>query len=273
MSLSAAKLNDMTGLHVLVTGAGSGIGLMMAKTYAAHNATVYLVGRRKDKLEEAKGIIGASAIVLQGDISSKAGLNALLEAYKKVSQTNHLDILVGNAGIFRGEAASWKADLDADEMSAQFLSSEYEGWTETASLNVASQYFLVGTFLPLLSAAEDGNVLITSSIAGLHWSPTSSNPSYSASKAAINHLVKVMANRLVGLYVRVNAIAPGIFPSELVTEETIKRMGAAIAKIPAKRMGEERDIGQAAVFCAMCRYLDGQVIAVDGGRSLNANGH
>lgn len=277
MSLSPTAINDMTGLHALVTGAGTGIGLMIAKTYVLHGATVYLIGRRLDKLQEAEASIAeldapGRCVLLQGDVSKKEGHAALLEAYQHASGKDYLDILVCNAGIFRGETKQWSSSLSADEMSAQFLSTEADSWSETANLNVASQYFLVGLFVPLLSKAEDGNVVVTSSIAGVHYSPTSSNPSYSASKAAVNHLVKLMANRLAPLYVRVNAIAPGMFPSEMNNPESLARLAPAVKKIPAGRLGSERDMGQAALFLGMCRYCDGQILVVDGGRSLGANG-
>lgn len=277
MSLTAASMNDMSGLHTIITGAGSGIGLMMAKTYAAHGATVYLVGRRLEKLQEAKksieesGVSG-SVVTLQGDISTKEGHRKLLGDYTTASGLDRLDILVANAGIIRKEGESWSPELDADAMSSLFLSTEAASWTETSDLNVASQYYLIGLFIPLLAKAKDGNVIVTTSIAGVHWSCTSSNPSYSASKAAMNHIVKLMANRLSQLYIRVNAIAPGIFPSELANEEVLKKLKSAVQKIPAKRVGEERDMGQAAVFLGMCRYCHGQVLVVDGGRSLAANG-
>ncbi|CCG82967.1 Putative uncharacterized protein [Taphrina deformans PYCC 5710] len=277
MSISATSINDMSGLSVIVTGAGTGIGLMIGRTYVSHGATVYLVGRRREKLEEAVTSIEelkapGKAVILQGDVSTQEGQSQLLSDYQNASGQDHIDVLVCNAGIYRGESKQWSPTLSVDEMSAQFLASEVDDWAETANVNVTSQYFLIGRFLPLLAKAKDGNVVVTSSIAGVHYSASSSNPSYSASKAAINHLVKLMANRLAPLYIRINAIAPGMFPSEMNNAESQKRLAPAVQKIPAKRLGNERDMGQAALFLSMCRYCDGQILVVDGGRSLGANG-
>lgn len=277
MSISSNAINDMSGLHAIVTGAGTGIGLMIARTYVSHGATVYLVGRRREKLEEAVASIvelkaPGKAVILQGDVSTKEGHSKLLASYQQVSSQDHVDVLVCNAGIYRGEQKQWSPELSVEEMSAQFLSSEADSWAETANVNTTSQYFLIGRFIPLLAKAKDGNVIVTSSIAGVHYSPSSSNPSYSASKAAINHLVKLMANRLSPIYIRVNAIAPGMFPSEINNAESQKRLAPAVKKIPAKRLGDERDMGQAALFLGMCQYCDGQILVVDGGRALGANG-
>lgn len=211
MALDPHSLNDMTGLHALVTGAGTGIGLNIARTYAAHGATVYLVGRRLEKLQEAKASVekvktSGKVVLIQGDVSNREGIDKVVEEYKSVSEASHLDVLVANAGIFRLEAESWNTNLDAEGLSKQLTSSTFEDWTETASINTTSFYILTGAFVPLLSKAKDGNVIVTSSIAGVHWSAKTSNPSYAASKVATNHLVKILANRLSSLYIRINAI-------------------------------------------------------------------
>lgn len=276
MSLRPEDLNDMSGMHALVTGAGTGIGLMIAKTYAMHGATVYLVGRREDKLKAAEIEIDllkapGRSVILPGDVSTKVGIERLKESYCSASHQDHLDVLVANAGIFRAETKKWDAALSVADLSAQMTSSSFDDWTESCAINTASPYHLTGSFLPLLAKAEHGNVIITSSIAGLHHSKISSNPSYSASKAAVNHLVRIMANRVARFYIRVNAICPGIFPSEMNRPES-GAFTSVLERMPAKRYGTEAEMGITAVFLAKCTYIDGQLIALDGGRSLTANG-
>ena len=81
-----------------------------------------------------------------------------------------------------------------------------------------------------------------------------------------------MANRLSKFYVRVNALAPGFFPSEINGPERMKSLVKVIEKVPARRYGTEEDMGQSAVYLATCKYVDGQVLVLDGGRSLAASG-
>jgi NAD(P)-dependent dehydrogenase (short-subunit alcohol dehydrogenase family) len=87
-------------------------------------------------------------------------------------------------------------------------------------------------------------------------------------------LTKIMANKLRGLYIRVNAIAPGMFPSQMNNPEAIKAWteNGTVDKIPAKKLGSTEEMGSAAIFLATNSYVDGQVLVVDGGRSLTANG-
>lgn len=275
MSLQPQALFDMSGRTALITGAGTGIGLMIAKAYAAHGASVVLVGRRLEKLQNAQTEINAlhseSVVeVIQGDVSTTAGINELFSAY--AAEHESLDILVANAGIFRAEPVRWQKEMDVEEMSAQLTSSSFEDWTETCAVNTASPYHLAGAFLPLLAKGKDPTVIITSSIAGVHHSAVSANPSYAASKSAINHLTKILANRLSKFYVRVNALAPGFFPSEMNGPEAQKFFAQALAKVPARRYGNEEDMGQTAVYLATCKYIDGEVLVLDGGRSLAASG-
>lgn len=276
----SSALFDMTGYHCLITGAGSGIGAMIAETYHAQGATIYLVGRRVEKLQETKSAILADnstgkgdIIILDGDVSTRQGIESLVSSYEK--HTSHMDVLVSNAGVLKWEGKPWKETLNADEMKEHFLSSSVEDWTQTNTINVTAMWHLSGAFLPHLSRSQHGgSILITSSISGLHWSATTGVASYAASKAAVNHLTKLMANKLRGLYIRVNAIAPGIFPSDMNSEAIMKKHkeNGTIDRIPAKTFGDRKHMGSAAVLFATNTYVDGQVLAVDGGRSLTANG-
>lgn len=270
---------DMTGRHALVTGAGSGIGTMISQAYYNQGATVYLVGRRPEKLEDARNTISKSndgkgkLIVLPGDVSTREAILKLVADFSKHSSV--LDVLVSNAGIIRTESVAWKESLSAEEMSEHFLSSSVEDWTETTTVNTTAMWHLSGAFLPFIQKSQHGgNILIISSINGVHWAASSCIPSYAASKAAANHLTKVMANKLRGLYIRVNTIAPGMFPSEMNNEAAIKRWEerGTLKLIPAKKLGTSEEMGSAAVFLATNSYVDGQVLVVDGGRSLTASG-
>lgn len=251
---------------------------MISQAFYDQGATVYLVGRRAEKLEEAQKTISKSnrkgkLIVLPGDVSTREAILKLVTDLSKHSSV--LDVLVSNAGIIVKEKVAWKESLNAEEMSEHFLSSSVEDWTQTFAVNTTAMWHLSGAFLPFIQKSQfGGNILLISSINGVHWAASSCTPSYAASKAAANHLTKVMANKLRGLYIRVNTIAPGMFPSEINNEANVKRFeeSGTIKKIPAGKLGTSEEMGSAAVFLATNGYMDGQVLVVDGGRSLTASG-
>ncbi|KAL0481795.1 short-chain dehydrogenase/reductase [Acrasis kona] len=275
MSMKSSSFGDLSGKTALITGGGTGIGLMIARAFVSNGARTIIVGRRIEKLESAKKTLdeeagnGGSAEIMCGDVSTRSGIEKIVSDFESGEQ-RVLDILVCNAGIYRSEEKSWNKSLSPEELSNQFLSSRTEDWIETLTVNTVSPYHLSGAFIPHLSRSSGPNIIVTSSIAGVHWSANSSNPSYSASKSAMNHLVKIMANRLAPIYIRVNAIAPGLFPSEMTEDSPwIKQ---AITTVPAKRMGNDQEMGFTALYLANCGYINGQVLVVDGGRSLMASG-
>jgi NAD(P)-dependent dehydrogenase (short-subunit alcohol dehydrogenase family) len=272
-------MGELDGQTALITGGATGIGFMMAKKLFDEGAHVIISGRRKERLLDAQKQLTESAdtgrvTCLPGDVSTKEGLDQLLADY--TSQVgNTLDHLVCNAGILKADPR-YRDDLSVDDLVKQLTTTSFEDWQSSYACNTIAPYIMAGLFLPLLhSSRTGGNVIMTSSIAGVHWSAKSSNASYGASKAALNHLVKILANKLSPLYVRVNAIAPGLFPSEIVASgdagvsEFVKQMES---KVPAKRMGNAEEMGKAALFLATCTYMHGHVLVLDGGRSLRAGG-
>lgn len=132
-------------------------------------------------------------------------------------------------------------------------------------------------FLPLLQRASEsehgwsGTVINISSISGL-VRISQGHFSYNASKAATVHLNKMLASEIakIGLKIRVNSIAPGVFPSEMTTQESGDNQKSEMPKekkegLPSGRPGNDRDMAAAVLFCASCQYLNGQTIPVDGG--------
>ncbi|KIV83595.1 hypothetical protein PV11_05608 [Exophiala sideris] len=280
------KLFDVKGKVALITGGGSGIGLMATQALAVNGAKVYIVGRTEEKLERVAEVYGkdiaGEIIPIAADISKKDEIKKLVEHIK--SREKCLCILFNNAGISintqQTEAKS------AEEMSANLFDDEnetFEMWTDTYRTNVPQLYFMTTAFLPLLQAAHQhndnfsGTVINNSSISGI-VKTSQHHFAYNASKAAAIHLTSMLANEITqnGLRIRVNSVAPGVFPSEMTASESDDKQKSHIPrekyaeKVPASRPGEERDMANAILFLATNQYLNGQTVAVDGGYILSA---
>ncbi|KAK1234921.1 hypothetical protein PQX77_001883 [Marasmius sp. AFHP31] len=269
----------------LITGGGSGIGLMATQALAVNGAKVYIVGRTEEKLDRVVETYGKNIsgqiIQLPGDITKKEDIAQLVKDLS--AKENKLDILINNAGIsstsFQTEAGS------AEEMKKNlFDSSEsnFQDWMDTYQTNVPQLFFTTTALLPLLQAATEGTpawsatVINITSISGLIKSPQH-HFSYNASKAAALHLTRMLASEVAqnGLKVRINSIAPGVFPSEMTAGESAENQKSHIEKekyekVPARRPGQDKDMAGAVLFAASNQYLNGQHVVVDGGYTLMA---
>ncbi|KAK4226214.1 putative NAD(P)H-dependent oxidoreductase [Podospora fimiseda] len=280
------SLFNLKGRVALVTGGGSGIGLMITQALAVNGAKVYIVGRTKEKLDKVvqtynKDIEG-EIIALQGDVTSKADVARL---YKEIeSREKCLCILVNNAGI-SSSSVTTEAKGNAQELKKNLFDNESvteKDWTDTYQTNVASIYFMTAAFLPLLQASSErfpnwsATVVNTSSISGFVRG-AQHHFSYNASKAAAVHLTRMMASELTAenrLKIRINSIAPGVFPSEMTADESDEFQKSHIdaekyqEKVPAGRPGRDIDMAQAVLGLVSNQYIVGQTIIVDGGYSL-----
>jgi len=280
------SLFDLKGRVALVTGGGSGIGLMATQALAVNGAKVYIVGRTKEKLDKVvetynKDIEG-EIIALQGDVTKKSEVARL---YQEISSREKcLCILVNNAGI-SSTTVETDAKGSAEEMKKSLFDNESvteKDWTDTYQTNVASIYFMTSAFLPLLQASSEhfpnwsASVINISSISGFVRG-AQHHFSYNASKAAAAHLTRMMASEITSanrLKIRINSIAPGVFPSEMTAEESDEFQKSHIPaekykdKVPAGRPGRDIDMAQAVLALASNQYIVGQTILVDGGYSL-----
>ncbi|KAK8844786.1 hypothetical protein IAR55_006636 [Kwoniella newhampshirensis] len=261
-------LFSVKGLDVAITGAGTGIGLYMAKGFAANGANVHIIGRRQAKLEEAKETLlqltaEAQILIHVADISSRADVTAL------ASSLNKLDVLINCAGIVIPDPPCTHLTPLAELQSA-LLSSPASTWSQTFSTNVEAPFFLSVSVLHLLAASPTGGRIINvSSIGSIMSDPNTHQPAYQTSKAAVNHLTRLMASKFRELGIRVNAISPGYFPSQMQDPNNPKSMLArAKDLVPVKRGGEEEDAAGTAIWLASKAgsYVDGSVITLGGGR-------
>jgi NAD(P)-dependent dehydrogenase (short-subunit alcohol dehydrogenase family) len=249
-------LFDLAGKAAVVTGGTRGIGLMISRGLLQAGARkVYISSRKAAGCAEAERELAkfGQVTAIQADLSTEAECRRLAREVGEREQVLH--ILVNNAG------ATWGAPLEEFPASA---------WDKVLDLNLKSPFFLTRAFLPLLEAAgthdDPARVINIGSIDGLRV-PSLPTYSYSASKAGLHHLTRVLARELGPRHVTVNAVAPGPFESKMMAA-TLKTFGDAIAQAaPLRRIGRPDDMAGAAVFlCSRAgAYVTGAVLPVDGG--------
>jgi len=275
---------NVKGKIAVITGGGSGIGLMATQALAVNGAKVYIVGRTEDKLDTVQKTYGndisGEIIPIQGDVTSKEGCTALVKELS--SRESHLDILVNNAGIAADKSVPEEGDSTHEVRNKLFDNSSFKEWTDVYSTNVVGPYMLSLAFLPLLQKASEktygwsSTIINITSISGM-TKISQGHFSYNASKGAFIHLNRMLSSEIAkaGLKIRINAIAPGVFPSEMTTQESKENQKSEMPKeqkegLPSSRPGNDRDMAAAVLFTASCQYLNGQNIPVDGGYLLQA---
>ncbi|KAL9060271.1 MAG: hypothetical protein Q9162_000675 [Coniocarpon cinnabarinum] len=263
-----SSIFSLAGKVAVVSGGSRGLGLHAASgLLQAGCSKVYITSRKAQACDEACKLLnalpgkpsGSQAISVPADSSRVSEIDRLVAEVKK--STDHVDILFANAG------ATWGAPFDKHDDKA---------FSKVMDLNVKSVFFTVQKFAPLLKARatadEPSRVVATASVAGLGIGNTGENstPSYSASKAAVIHLMRHLAVDLGGQNIILNAIAPGFFPSRMANG--LIEISGGIEKMaertPNKRLGKPEDIAGTVVYlCSRASsHSNGSVIALDGGR-------
>jgi NAD(P)-dependent dehydrogenase (short-subunit alcohol dehydrogenase family) len=248
-------LFDLGGKVAVVTGGTRGIGLMMARGLLQAGARVYLCSRKPDACAAAERDLGADGPVtaFPVDLSTEDGCAELPD--RVAGREDRVHILVNNAG------ATWGAPLVEYPAAA---------WDKVLNLNLKSPFFLTRAFLPLLAAAgtadDPARVINVGSIDGLRVPPMPTY-AYSASKAGLHHLTRVLARELGPRHITVNAVAPGPFESKMTAALLDQYREAAVAAAPLRRIGRPEDMAGVVVYLASRAgaYVTGAVIPVDGG--------
>jgi len=255
------NINDLFSLEgrvAVVTGGSRGIGKMIVEGFlAAGCAKVYITARKREQVQATCEELGEKVIGIPGDLSSLEGINAFIAEFSK--HEDKLDILVNNAGV------AWGNDFE------EFPEA---GWDKVMDLNVKSLFFLTQKLYPqLVAAAAEGRpakVINIGSIDGMKINPWETY-SYQASKAAVIHLTKRLAARLVRDNIVVSGIGPGAFASEM-NKAARDNEGMVEKGIPARRIGDAMDMAGGAIYLASRAgdYVVGTTIPIDGG-VVNAN--
>lgn len=248
-----ASLFSLEGRVAVVTGGSRGIGAMIAEGFiAAGCARVYITARKAAAVQETAERLGERCIALPGDISTLGGIDQLVADLS--AREEKLDILVNNAGVAWG---------------ASFEDFPEAGWDKVMDLNVKTTFFLTQKLHGLLKAAacEDrpAKVINIASIDGMRPNPWETY-SYQASKAAVIHLTRRMAARLIQDRIVTSCICPGAFPSAM-NRAAAKKPEESARNIPSGRVGTIEDMAGGAIFLASRAgdYVVGTALPIDGG--------
>ncbi len=249
-----ARLQDRIAL---ITGAGGGLGLAMAKLFAAEGAHVVLSDLNGEAIEAGAAEIAAAggrASFVRGDVTQEADVKAMIEAASRIGDRLH--VLVNNAGNL---------------LRADFRHMDDAAWESVLNPHLWGTIRVTRASLPLLIAAKGGSVVNLSSImATQHLRQLSA---YSTAKAAIAGLSRSLAVELAPYGIRVNYMCPGFIPTALTNRYTEhpQLSKALLAQMPLRRFGTPEEVAKVALFLASddSAYTTGEGIMVDGGMSLN----
>lgn len=278
------ELFSVNGMVALITGGGTGVGLMMAKALAnAGAAKVYIAGRRLEVLESAVKTINKPDVVvpLTCDVTSQDSLNSLVSEVEK--RSGYLNLLVCNSGIGGPQVPYPSAETSLQEFREKTLAIPMDEYEKTFTVNVTAVWYTAMAFLELLDEGNKkgnldwhGQVLVTSSIAGFN-KKAPGGWAYGQSKAAATHSAKQLAGVLPKWGIRANALAPGLFPSEM-SAPIVEAMGGSVSGegliplnknvVPLGRMGDTQDMMGTVLYLVSRAgaYLNGNVTVLDGGR-------
>lgn len=253
------QLFSLEGKVALVTGGTSGIGLMIARGLIGAGARVYIVARDAERCAAVTAELSAigTCHAMPGDLGSVDGIAQVAQAFGQAEEK--IDILVNNAGIMEQKPiGEYGEDL----------------WDRALDLNLKAAFFLTQELLPLLrrgaSSADPARVINIGSGHGLRVS-NFDHFGYSASKAGIHHLTRVLALKLAPDDINVNAIAPGLFATLQTADFSDDLVDRIVSVIPRRRFGEESDmIGAALYLCSRAgAYATGVILPIDGGRGIS----
>jgi len=255
--MHVTQLFDLAGKTALVTGGGRGIGRHLAIGLAEAGADVAVASRKLANCQAAARAIetlGRRGIAVQADLARADDIAALAE--QVIGEFGRLDILVNNAGVIWG---------------APTLEYPIEGWDKVFGVNVRGLWLLSQRVARHMAEAGGGCIVHVSSVSGYRGAEEEAEPAiaYSASKGAVRALTKDMAVKLAPQGIRVNAIAPGPFDTDMMdhVRNDEAKLHEFLKQVPMRRPGGEDDIKGAMVFLASeaARYVTGHTLVVDGG--------
>ncbi len=248
-------LFSLHGRTALVTGASGGLGLHFAKVLYEAGAKVILAARRADRIEAEAARLGERAGAVPMDVSDNEsiahGLDRIAEAH------GICDIVVNNAGI-SGHSVALK--MEPDE------------WDDVVRVNLRGPFFVArDAARRLVEAKKPGSIINIASILGLRG--LAGVPAYMATKAGLLHLTRSLALELARYQIRVNAICPGYFRTDISGDFLKSEFGQAMVKrIPQRRLGELQDLNGPLLLLASeaGAHMTGATVVVDGGHTIGS---
>lgn len=253
--MTAQKLFDLSSRVALITGGSRGLGLQMAHGFGAMGAKLALTARKADELEEARNELasaGYDVFTMPSDLSKPDTIAPMVDAV--VNHFGRIDILVNNAG------ASWGAPAEAYPL---------EAWNKIINTNLTGSWLVTQAVgAKSMIPNKRGVIINVASVAGLRGQQGPMNTiAYNTSKGGLVNFTRALAGEWAKYNIRVNALAPGFFPSKL-SDGLLKVIDKQIiAMTPLGRLGGDEDLMGPAIFLASdaSSYVTGQILSVDGG--------
>lgn len=240
----------LEGKVAIITGGTRGIGFETAKLFLENKAKVIIFGSKEESVNKALSELNKSDLTAEGYCPNLLDINEIEKVVKEINNKyNHIDILINNAGI--------SANKKIEDTTT-------EDFSNIMDLNVNAMFNMIKVVTPYMKEQHDGVILNTSSMVSIYGQP--SGVGYPTSKFAVNGMTKSLARELGSSNIRVNAVAPGITNTDMVSSLPKEMIEPLIKTIPLGRIGEPRDIANAFLYLAspMASYVTGNILSVDG---------
>ena len=240
---------ELNGKNALITGAGGGLGTVIAKTLIAQGARVVLADLRPDNIDALQKELGANSFTVTGNLGDPAVPVALMkEAEEKLG--GGVDILINNAGLTRDGLAMRMKDED---------------WDLVLNVNLSSAFRMARAALKGMMSRRWGRIINMASVVGVMGNGGQAN--YAASKGGLIAMSKSLAQEMAPRNVTSNCIAPGFIVTAMTDKLNEEQKNKMLANIPLGYLGEPKDVAASVAFLASeeARYITGQTIHVNGG--------
>ena len=255
--MSVRELFDLSGKTAIVTGGGTGIGRQMAEGLAEAGANLVLCARKAERCEQAAAELeqlGVRALGLGCDVRDPQQIEVVVR--RTVDELGGVDVLVNNAGTVWGAAPE---------------NMPLEGWQKVVDVNLTGVFLFAQAAGRVMIERGGGSIVNIASVSGLHGAPAEvvNTVVYHATKGGVIAFTRDLAWKWARHDIRVNAIAPGWFPSDM-SKFVLDRQGDDLARrIPLGRFGGPEDLKGAVIFLASpaSAYVTGHTLVVDGGQS------